>query len=142
MVGIINVQNAWKSFSSGGGRAAVALRNVTIDVPRGSVMGVIGESGSGKSTLARVVLGLIKPERGTVRVLGKDLYTLSPTEARPLREKITVVFQEPFESLNPRMRVLHIVEEPLLIHRWKMTQSAQNLARPPESWWRMSSAMA
>ena len=123
MAGVISIQNVSKSFSRDGAGAVVALRNVTIDVPRGAVMGVIGESGSGKSTLARVVLGLIKPESGTVRVFGKDLYNLAPTEARPLREKMTVVFQEPFESLNPRMRVLHIVEEPLLIHRWNMTRS-------------------
>ena len=122
MAGVISIRNISKSFSRGGADVAVALRNVTIDVPRGGVLGVIGESGSGKSTLARVVLGLIKPESGTVSVFGRDLYGLAPTEARPLREKMTAVFQEPFESLNPRMRVLHIVEEPLLIHRRKMTR--------------------
>ena len=122
MAGIISIRAVSKTFATAGAGVVVALRNVTIDVPRGGVIGVIGESGSGKSTLARVVLGLVKPESGTVSVFGRDLSALTPTEARPLREKMTVVFQEPFESLNPRMRVLQIVEEPLLIHRRRMTR--------------------
>ena len=122
MAGVISIQGVSKSFATAGADVTVALRNVTIDVQRGGVIGVIGESGSGKSTLARVVLGLVKPESGSVSVFGRDLSALTPAEARPLREKMTVVFQEPFESLNPRMRVLQIVEEPLLIHRRKMTR--------------------
>src|SRR5690606_877825 len=89
---------------------------VSFTVAAGETLALIGESGSGKSTVGRLVLGLLEPTAGEVRFQDQSLRALSKRELRALRAKLQVVFQEPFESLNPRMRVGAIVEEPLRIH--------------------------
>jgi peptide/nickel transport system ATP-binding protein len=104
-----------KEFERGGTRI-VAVDDVSIQVETGETVGVIGESGSGKSTLGRIAVGLMKPDSGSVQFDGKELTALSARELRRLRTDIQVVFQEPLESLDPRMRIIDIVREPLDIH--------------------------
>jgi oligopeptide/dipeptide ABC transporter ATP-binding protein len=94
-----------------------AVDGASIEVDAGETLGIIGESGSGKSTLGRIAVGLLHPDRGTVRFDGTDLATLPEPELRRMRAHVQVVFQEPLESLDPRMRVVDIAQEPVDIHR-------------------------
>ena len=93
-----------------------ALDGVTIDVARGEVVGLVGESGCGKSTFARIVAGIMDPTEGTVYYRGRDLATLQGDDAREAALKVQMIFQDPFASLNPRMRVEDIIGEAPLLH--------------------------
>jgi len=102
----------------GGAPPAVqALREVDFSVRRGETFALVGESGCGKSTLARIVMGLIPPSDGSVVFEGEAVERLAGAAARRFRRRIQMVFQNPFGSLNPRMRVGAIVGEPLHVHR-------------------------
>ncbi len=93
-----------------------AVDGVSLTLAQGETLGIVGESGSGKSTLARLLLRLIEPSAGTVRFLGDDLTALSPEHLRARRRDMQIVFQDPYASLDPRMRIADIVAEPLDIH--------------------------
>ena len=95
------------------------IQDVSIHIEAGETLGLVGESGSGKTTLARMILGLVKPTRGVIRIDGADITTASAGELRHIRRQMQPVFQDPYAALNPRMSVLDIVTEPLLIHRRK-----------------------
>ena len=97
--------------------AVQALREVDFSVRRGETFALVGESGCGKSTLARIVMGLIPPTSGSVAFDGQPVESLSRGDALRFRRRIQMVFQNPFGSLNPRMRVGQIVGEPLHVHR-------------------------
>jgi peptide/nickel transport system ATP-binding protein len=97
-------------FGAGGHRA---LRGVSLDVRRGETLGIVGESGCGKSTLARVVLGLVKPSSGAVQLDGVDIHALGHRELRRLRRRVQMVFQDPFETLNPRRSVEETLRDSL-----------------------------
>jgi peptide/nickel transport system ATP-binding protein len=90
-----------------------ALSDVSLTIHPGRSLGVVGESGSGKSTLARLVMALDTPTAGSVKMLGQDLATLSPTALREARRDFQMVFQDPYGSLDPRQTVARIVAEPL-----------------------------
>ncbi|OLF06935.1 hypothetical protein BLA60_29160 [Actinophytocola xinjiangensis] len=98
-------------------RATLAVDDVTLSVPRGTTFALVGESGSGKTTTSRLVLGLERPDRGGVRVLGLDVPTLRRRGLRALRRQAQIVYQSPFESLNPRLSLRGIVGEPLEAYR-------------------------
>jgi ABC-type glutathione transport system ATPase component len=90
------------------------VRDVSLTIERGETLGLVGESGSGKSTVARMILGLVEPAIGTIRVAGVEV---GGTRTQGLRRQMQPVFQDPSAALDPRMRVLDIVTEPLMIHR-------------------------
>jgi peptide/nickel transport system ATP-binding protein len=92
------------------------VEEVSLSIESGETLGLVGESGSGKTTLARMILGMTKPSRGAVRVDGIDVARASAVEMRRLRRQMQPVFQDPYAALNPRMKVLEIVTEPLVIH--------------------------
>jgi oligopeptide/dipeptide ABC transporter ATP-binding protein len=101
------------------GRAAGrvhAVDGVSFSIGEGETLGLVGESGCGKSTVGRAILRLIEPTSGAIRVQGRDITGLSRRDLRPLRRQMQIVFQDPFSSLNPRIRVGKIVGEPLKVH--------------------------
>ena len=94
-----------------------AVDDVTFDIAQGETFGLVGESGSGKTTIGRCILRLIEPTSGEVRFKGEDVLAFPTRRMREVRREMQIVFQDPYSSLNPRMRVQEIVEEPLVIHR-------------------------
>jgi len=103
-------------FGGGTTREVRAVDDVTLDIQSGETLGLVGESGSGKSTLGRLVLRLIEPTSGKIVFEGRDLVTASRGEMRRLRRDMQIIFQDPFGSLDPRMRVEDVISEPLIIH--------------------------
>jgi ABC-type oligopeptide transport system ATPase subunit len=97
--------------------AVRAVDGVTFSIDPGETFGLVGESGSGKTTTGRCILRLVEPTSGQVRLQGEDVLRFSRERLRAARRQMQIVFQDPYSSLNPRMRVGDIVEEPLLIHR-------------------------
>ncbi len=119
---LLSVRDLSHHFSPGGAlerrRAATiqALRGVSLDLFKGECLAVVGESGSGKTTLARAVLRLIRPTGGEVLFRGRNVLEMSPRELMAFRRKAQIVFQDPFGSLNPRLRAGDTLEEVLRVH--------------------------
>jgi len=104
-------------FEGGQGRKTRAVDDVSLDIQSGETLGLVGESGSGKSTLGRLVLRLIEPTLGAIRFAGRDLLAASGRELRRHRRDMQIIFQDPFSSLDPRLRVEDLIAEPLVIHK-------------------------
>jgi peptide/nickel transport system ATP-binding protein/oligopeptide transport system ATP-binding protein len=101
-------------FGSGGQGAVHAVDGVSFALPRGETLALVGESGCGKSTIAKLILRLIEPTAGTVLLEGRDLAGMDGEALRQARQRIQMVFQDPFASLNPRLSAADIVAEPLV----------------------------
>jgi oligopeptide/dipeptide ABC transporter ATP-binding protein len=115
---ILEAQDLVKRFPSRDGHGAIqALSGVSLALQPGETLGVVGESGCGKSTLARVLLRLIEPDEGTIRFEGADFRALGMADLRRSRRDMQLVFQDPYASLDPRLKIGNIVAEPLAIHR-------------------------
>ena len=100
-----------------------AVNNVSLDIHEGEVFGLVGESGSGKSTVARIICGLYTPASGAINFAGTELTALKKqSDLDPFRKQMQMIFQDPYSSLNPRMRVLDIVAEPILFHQLAETR--------------------
>ena len=94
-----------------------AVDGVSFEVAPGEVLAIVGESGSGKTTTANLLMGLLPPSSGSVRLEGRELSGLTRGELARMRRSVQMIFQDPYESLNPRMRVFDVVAEPLRVHR-------------------------
>jgi oligopeptide transport system ATP-binding protein len=107
-----------------------AVNDVSFTVDEGETFGLVGESGSGKTTTGRCILRLIEPTAGEVLFRGENVAAFSREQLRRARRDMQIIFQDPYSSLNPRMRIRAIVEEPLIIH--KMGSGAERAARVAE----------
>ncbi|MEP6920573.1 MAG: dipeptide ABC transporter ATP-binding protein [bacterium] len=115
---LVEVRGLVKHFPVEGSDDVVrAVDGVTFEIMRGETLGLVGESGCGKSTVGRCLLRLIEPTAGKVTFDGRDVLSLGKSELRALRREMQIVFQDPYASLNPRMKVGDIVGEPLVIHK-------------------------
>ena len=120
---VLQVENLTRHFQAGrrglfGARQTVrAVDGISFEVKRGEVFGIVGESGCGKSTASKAILNIHPPQAGSVRLNGINLTTLSESEWREMRRKIQYVFQDPLGALDPRIKVIEQVIEPLIIHR-------------------------
>jgi oligopeptide transport system ATP-binding protein len=99
------------------GRSVAAVRGVTFSIARGQTLALVGESGSGKTTTARAILRLVEATSGRITFDGIDVLAAAPAQLRRLRERIQIVFQDPYSSLNPRMTVADTIGEVLTVHR-------------------------
>jgi len=108
---VLSVRDVRKNYG-----AFAALKGVSFDLLAGETLAVVGESGSGKSTLARILLRLDEPDSGSALWKGRDLFQLSPAELYKLRRDLQMVFQDPTQSLNPRMTVYQLISEAWVIH--------------------------
>src|SRR5678816_3170514 len=118
---LLEVRRLVKHFSQARGflqaaKATSAVDDVSFAIDEGETFGLVGESGSGKSTIGRCILRLIEPSSGEVLFRGENVLAFSTSRMRQARRDMQIVFQDPYSSLNPRMRVREIVEEPLVIH--------------------------
>lgn len=118
---LLTVDNLQKYFPIKGGifgkktvQHVKAVDGISFDVKRGETFGIVGESGCGKSTAGRTIMRMLEPTAGNIYFEGKNLATLDKKQMREMRKDIQIVFQDPFASLNPRMRVFDIIEEPLI----------------------------
>src|SRR5437588_12842717 len=109
---LVEIRELTKTYIRGGGLLSRskaeelrAVNRVSLDIFAGETLGLVGESGCGKTTLGRMLLRLIEPTSGTIRFGGSDVLSASRAELRRLRRDLQIVFQDPFASLNPRMRV-------------------------------------
>jgi len=118
----LEAEHLTKSFQRAGGIFArrgdtvAAVDDVSLRVQPGEKVGIVGESGSGKTTLGRILLGLLPPDRGSVRFAGKDLYAAAGPERQALRRRIQMIFQDNAGALDPRLRIGDAVAEPLRAH--------------------------
>jgi len=123
MHNLLTVSNLRMHFPVRGGviprqvGAVKAVDGVSLHIGPGETLGLVGESGCGKSTLGKAVVRLLKPTSGSIGFNGTDITRMSQRALRPLRRDFQMIFQDPVESLDPRMSVRSIIEEPLLIHR-------------------------
>jgi ABC-type glutathione transport system ATPase component len=136
---LLEVRNLRKSYpraagvfaASGIGERFSAVDKVSFQVQTGETLAIVGESGCGKTTLARMILRLIEPDEGKIIFDGQQLLRLSPSELTRQRRAMQMIYQDPFASLNPRMRVGEIVAEPLAIHQPELNKQ-QRLDRAAE----------
>ncbi len=119
---LLEVEHLVKHYVRGGGllrkgTPVAAVDDVSFSIGAGETFGLVGESGSGKTTTGRCILRLVEPTSGIVRFRGENVLEFPRSRMRAARRDMQIVFQDPYSSLNPRMRARQIVEEPLVIHR-------------------------
>ena len=116
----------WKPADGAARTGVVAVDDVSLKLAAGETLAIVGESGSGKTTLARMLLRLIEPDSGELLVDGRDFLAAQGAELRAQRREMQMVFQDPFSSLDPRMRVGGIVGEPLEIHERRLSRTERH----------------
>ena len=115
---LVRVRRLFKHFPVQGSDDVVrAVDGVTFEIYRGETLGLVGESGCGKSTVGRCLLRLIEPTSGEIAFEGQDVRAMDKGDLRRLRRQMQIIFQDPYASLNPRLRVRDIVGEPLVVHK-------------------------
>lgn len=126
----ISIENLSKTFHTNMGDVQ-AVSDVSFSLQKGSIVGLVGESGSGKTTLGRCILRLIEPSSGSVKLEGNNLLELSNKKLREIRKRMQIIFQDPFSSLNPRMRIKDIIAEGIKVHD-KLSSKNQRFNRVAE----------
>ncbi len=116
MTPLIEAKNLKKYFDTPGGKLH-AVDGVSFKIEKGKTMGVVGESGCGKSTLGRTIIHLYESTGGKIYFKGEDVTRVNARKLRKLRERMQFIFQDPFSSLNPRMTVEQVIQEPLILSR-------------------------
>lgn len=123
---LLEVEGLTKHFPIKGSKLLVqAVNEVSFQISAGETLGLVGESGSGKTTVGRCVLRLIEPTGGSILVRGRDITHIGEKDLRQLRPDMQMVFQNPYDSLNPRMTAGHIIEEPLILWRTMTSEERQ-----------------
>lgn len=113
----VDVNHLVKDFPLSDSRAVVrAVNDISFRIEAGTTLGLVGESGSGKSTVGRCLLRLVEPSRGTIHLNDEEITGLSDRKLRQRRRRLQVVFQDPYDALNPRMQIGRLLEEPLKLH--------------------------
>ncbi len=112
---LLQVRNLVKHFPMGRNQSVKAVNNVSFEVHHAEALALVGESGSGKTTVGRCVLGLIEPTAGTILFRDQDITAISQGTFRSIRPRIQMVFQDPYDSLDPRTRIGETVEEPMML---------------------------
>lgn len=133
---LLRAENLVKQFPVYGGvfskeiAAVKAVQGISFEIKKGETLGLVGESGCGKSTLGRCLIRLIEPSSGKIFFKDKDITHVDKNEMRDLRRKMQIIFQDPYASLNPRMTIGSILEEPLIIHNlYNSDQERKNRVR-------------
>jgi oligopeptide/dipeptide ABC transporter ATP-binding protein len=127
---LLEVRGLEKQFAQGRGlfratRRVQAVAGVSFDIASGETLGLVGESGSGKTTIGKLIVRLIEPTSGSIRLQGCEINSLNSTEMRPMRRVVQIIFQDPYSSLNPRMTAGGLVGEPLIIHHIASRKAAR-----------------
>jgi peptide/nickel transport system ATP-binding protein len=129
---IIELKNIGRVYRAGGRlersvQEVVALNGIYFKIHRGEIFGLVGESGSGKTTTARLIVKLEEPDSGTLFMDGQDITRLARRDTRKFRRRVQMIFQDPYQSLNPYLSVFDTVCEPLIIHRLGRTHARAEL---------------
>ena len=127
---VLEVKNLCKYFDVNrgmkGAQKVIAVDGISFEVKKGETFGLVGESGCGKSTLGRTILRIYEPTKGEIVFEGEDISKLSRKKMLPYRQKLQMIFQDPYASLNPRMTVGEIIREPMVIHHIYQTRKEQD----------------
>jgi len=122
MAPFLEINNLHKSFKLSSNIRSLksqflpAVIDVNLHLTKGETLGLVGESGCGKSTIGKLIMGLLRPDSGQIMLEGRDMCQLSQKQLRPLRRKMQMIFQDPYSSLNPRMKIGDTIAEPFKIH--------------------------
>ncbi|MEN2767315.1 ABC transporter ATP-binding protein [Ornithinibacillus xuwenensis] len=123
---LLEVKNLKKYFDLGKGRLLKAVNDVTFHVNKGETFGLVGESGCGKSTIGRTIIGLYNKTEGDVLFNGNNVHALHEKDLMKLRQKMQMIFQDPYASLNPRSTVREVITEPMEVHKLYKSKKEQN----------------
>jgi oligopeptide/dipeptide ABC transporter ATP-binding protein len=128
---LVEIRGLTRRFTSRNGlfgkqRTMTAVSDVNLDIPRGKVTGIVGESGCGKSTLARLALRLLDATSGSIHFDGVELSSLSASALRVLRQRMQMVFQDPYSSIDPRYSIRAALLEPFIVHKVPLTPTQAN----------------
>ncbi len=140
---LLELKNVSKVFELKGGffkkKKFYAVKNVSFTVKKGEFFSLVGESGSGKTTISRLILRLLKPDNGEILFYGKNIFSMDKRDLKNYRRKVQIVFQNPYTSFNPLMKIKDIIKEPLDIHkigsqqeRLKRVKEVMSLVNLPE----------
>ncbi len=122
MENLIEIKNLTKTYNVpasffGAARSTLALKDINLEIKKGEILALVGESGCGKSTLGNCILKLIEPDCGKILFEGEDILKFDKKKTQEFRKNAQLIFQNPYSSLNPKMKVFEILSEPLLVHK-------------------------